>query len=164
LQMVVWTIIIIPAFSVSVLTNLALGHGGVVQIPPELLALMGISAGSLVGSPAVTSTIDITFMGSVPEGRSPSFIDIFTGEKRGQENSIDIGKSQMFLFSIVLMTIYVYKIVDMFSSESAGAISTLPDMGGGLVTLLGISHAGYLVYKKAGPWVDPGGGQNNDGK
>jgi hypothetical protein len=93
----------------------------------------------------------------IPEGslivnQSPndaSWMDLFKGDDTTNAAHLDLGKIQMFFFTIITMATYGTAIAGMFDSEP-GKILAFPDLSSGIVALLGISHAGYLASKAAG--------------
>ena len=62
----------------------------------------------------------------------------------------------MFLFTVVLVLAYGLAVADMFD-KTQGTFASLPAIDDGVVTLLAISHAGYLT-RKALPAGPPGKG------
>lgn len=151
LQMLTWTIIVASGFLSAALFNLNLeGPGNPdpldITIPQQLLWLMGISTTSLVGSPLVNSTKKAA--GKIHDNTSPKdadWQDIFMGEEKGNEKTIDLAKVQMFFITVVVVLAYAVTMGNELSGTSA--ITTLPPLDGGIVGLLGISHAGYLTSK-----------------
>ena len=148
-----------------------------IGVPSELWLLMGIATTSLLGSPLIKSTqmaqpitdeqvtkqqqtfallanqgIDpniITTEGQIVSWKWPkdaTWSDLFQGEKIGNAAHLDLGKIQMFYFTLILALAYVAMLGTLFSSNQE-PIKDLPSLSEGMVTLLGISHAGYLVNK-----------------
>ncbi len=74
------------------------------------------------------------------------FSDMFSGEEVGNAAYLDLGKVQMFFFTIVIVVAYAAAIGTMLSSDAI-KIEAFPDLQQGMVALLGISHAGYLTKK-----------------
>ncbi len=76
------------------------------------------------------------------------FSDIFTGEEVATFGYIDIAKVQNFFFTLVAVLAYTIAIVAaMSNSDKIAQMVAFPDIPAGLVTLIGISHAGYLADK-----------------
>ena len=73
--------------------------------------------------------------------------DLFQGEEIGNAAHLDLGKIQMFYFTLVLVLAYVVMLGAMFSRNSGPINNTLPRLPAGIVALLGISSEGYLVNK-----------------
>ncbi len=73
------------------------------------------------------------------------WIDMFKGEELGNFQTVDIGKLQMFLITIILVLGYGFTILALFGK--GGSITSLPAVDNGMDILLGISHAGYLANK-----------------
>lgn len=146
-----------------------------ISVPPELWLVMGISITSLVGSPLILSTktervvdeMDMarTFDSIVSkQGADPDTLDtkgmimsntvpsaarwsdMFRGEEVGNGSQLDLGKIQMFYFTLILVFIYGAALGALFSSGAA-RIDAFPALSSSMVALLGISHAGYLTNK-----------------
>jgi hypothetical protein len=82
--------------------------------------------------------------------------DLFQGEEIGNAGHLDLGKIQMFYFTLVLVLAYAVMLGAMFSGIThigpegkiiTSAISGLPSLPDGMVALLGISNGGYLGNK-----------------
>ncbi len=146
-----------------------------IAIPPQLWLVMGISTTSLVGSPLVLSTkanpdltpnagelaktsaalarqgggTGITTKGLVvikADPGSAQWADLFKGEESGNAAYLDLGKVQLFFFTLVLVTVYAVALGSQLASSDV-ALHTFPALDPSLVALLGISHAGYLGNK-----------------
>ena len=74
------------------------------------------------------------------------FSDLFSGEEVRDAAHLDLGKVQMFFFTVVLVVAYAAAIGTVLSSDAI-KIEAFPDLQQGMVALLGISHAGYLTKK-----------------
>ena len=91
----------------------------------------------------------VTNLGQVVVNLNPkaiSWADLFRGEETGNAAQIDLGKIQMFFFTLIGVLTYGAALAVMFANQSK-AIYAFPDLSQGLVALLGISHAGYMVNK-----------------
>lgn len=75
-----------------------------------------------------------------------SLADLFSGEELSDHNVVDISKVQMFFFTIA--TIYGYGLAIWGMKTTPGAVE-FPQLSTSLVTLLAISHAGYLTVSSA---------------
>jgi hypothetical protein len=79
-----------------------------------------------------------------------SFRDMFEGEETGNSTEVDIGKVQMFYFTIIVVLAYAMAIGNSFYTLAPNArVSGLPVLAEGIIALLGISHASYVAYKAA---------------
>lgn len=175
LQMILWTIVILAGYLVGALGNVRLKAADPlsIAIPGEIWAILGISTASLVGSPLLRSSkktkpantqeaaqtfnllrdqgLDIGQLGvqgQVVVAASPnqaSFGDLFRGEETGNAAVLDVGKIQMFFFTLALVLAYAVGIGQLINTVPV--VTEFPELGQGMVTLLGISHAGYLVNK-----------------
>jgi len=176
LQMVLWTILILSGFLAAVITNVDGGQPEplAITIPPELWLLMGISTASLVGSPLIVGikknrpanedekvrvldqlarqAVDpaqVAIRGQLvvnENADSARIADLFQGSETGNAGQLDLGKLQMFFFTLVLLFAYGTALAALFKT-SGGKITELPAMDTGMLALLAISHAGYLVNK-----------------
>lgn len=176
LQMILWTIVVLSGFLTAALSNLALGQPNplCIAIPTQLWVLMGISTTSLVGSPLIKTTkiakkakaeeTKSTFNLLAEEGLDTSKLaskgqivvntvlkgarwsDLFKGEESSNAAQLDLSKVQMFFFTLILVLAYAAAIGSALTG-TAGKIDSFPALDPGMVALLGISHAGYLVHK-----------------
>lgn len=176
LQMVLWTVVVLSGFLAAALANLASRSPNPLSIavPTELWLLMGISTTSLVGSPLVRAskgersslpsqrtetyfvlqkqgvdTNKVATRGQLIvnlDPRTADWADLFRGEEVGNAAQLDLGKIQMFFFTVVLVLAYLATLGGGFSA-AAPRVNELPALDLGMVTLLAISHAGYLTTK-----------------
>jgi hypothetical protein len=72
--------------------------------------------------------------------------DLFQGDEVGNAAHLDLGKIQMFFFTLVLVLTYTVALTYTFAHVST-SITELPPVDQGMVALLGISHAGFLTNK-----------------
>lgn len=194
-QLLGWTLLVLSAWIVFVATRVQLGQGiaaANVDLPGELLALLGISTTSLVAAPALLSlkknqpsVVDPATLqeGGVAQGslyvrtdRSQArFIDIFRGDDVTNYNIPDISKLQQVLVTLVVLIVYAVAIWQCLPGRLAGltdpkavaaalqATATLPPLSEKLVWLVGISHGGYLAYKAAPHSAGPASAATGDG-
>lgn len=97
-------------------------------------------------------------LGAVVYNAAPGyarFADLFRGDETGNSTHLDLGKVQMFFFTVVLVVAYVFALAEKFP-ELLAAGASFPPLDDGMVALLGISHAGYLAHK-AVPHTPPAG-------
>ena len=74
-----------------------------------------------------------------------SVADLFKGDEVISAAYFDLGKVQVFLFTLIVVFAYAAEVGAMLYSTRI--ISALPELSTGIVALLGISHAGYLTAK-----------------
>lgn len=165
-QTVVWTILICSSFMAVAFERLAAGADALAfSVPNTLLGLIGISLTSAVASSAVLSgksakpatdaqvamaaqkkNTDVEACGTLfghKDKSKASLMDLFQGDELGDAHTIDLGKVQMFFFTVVGAVVYLG---EMYSQ--LGAVPTsLPDLPTNLVYLMGMSHAGYVGNK-----------------
>ncbi len=176
LQAGAWTVIVLAAFATAAASN-AVAPGVdysqvqalAVTIPGELLLAMGISATSLIATPALLSLkadeeagADATMQASVrmptmvangklanrAQPEQASWADLVTGDEVGNAAAPDLGKIQQVIITLILLGAYTgYVFLNL--AQAKGLIATLPQLDKSFVWLLGISHASYLAYKAA---------------
>jgi hypothetical protein len=166
LQLVVWSLLIL-----SLISGLFFGRwwAGVsdplaFDIPDQVLGLMGIVTGS-----AVAATITKTAKDNDPraaeripasEGAHPRLSQIFTLEEGAMADEvIDVTKFQNFAITLVLVAAYFALAVHAIRSTSPDQLNALPSLPSQFLTLLGISHAGYVAGKLPNQSGLPGGKQ-----
>lgn len=151
LQMLLWTVLVLSAYLAAALANIGRDSAAPleVSIPSELWLAMGISTASLVAAPAALAHRQRrrgVVAAARPHARESRFADLFHGEDAADQDKLDLGKVQMFLFTVVLVLGYGLALGDMFE-EKQSAFTSLPSVDEAVVTLLAISHAGYLTRK-----------------
>ena len=165
------------------------------NIPAEVWGLLGISAGSLVGAAGIKGikseqTIEdakaqekiqtlehkrgeegtLINQGTLVANKdadNASVADLFQGDELGDALTLDIGKVQLFLFTLVAFVGYGIAIYALFSTVGTSPTAStipygLPEISAGILVLLGISHAGYLGNKYL-PSTDTNQGAANQG-
>ena len=169
LQTVAWTVLILSAFITAALTNIRIPNADLskvlnVGIPETLWILLGISTTSLVGSPLVLSIKKNQPDKDLPPGndgkkdtvgsvvvnkdiKDASWSDIFMGEEVSNDNILDLGKVQMFYFTVLLVFTYGLMLAMVFMDPNQPIIKGFPEPGQAAAGLLGISQAAYLANK-----------------
>jgi hypothetical protein len=74
-----------------------------------------------------------------------SFADLFSGEEVGNGAYLDIGKFQMSFFTVIVVLVYAVLLGSDFADQFNIPFTAFPDFDESILTLLAISHAGYLV-------------------
>jgi hypothetical protein len=77
--------------------------------------------------------------------------DIFRGEDTGNGAHLDLGKVQMFYFTLAVVIAYTVALGNSFVEIGNSGITQFPELSSGIVALLGISHAAYLTNKAVDP-------------
>jgi hypothetical protein len=155
LQLCLWTIVILSLISGVFFGRLVHGVGAPQDfaIPATVIGLFAISAGSAVASTAVKRTKDTTRPASIAAsgGRNypPKLAQMFLVEEGAfADEVVDIGKFQQFVVTIVFVVAYVALAVHAIDmAGAASAVTTLPDITGAFLVLLGISHGAYVGAK-----------------
>ncbi|HET9137942.1 hypothetical protein [Actinophytocola sp.] len=75
-----------------------------------------------------------------------SWLDLFRSEEVGGIGRLDLGKIQMFYFTLIIVGSYAVAVGSALAAVSA-KITALPGISEGAIALLGISHATYLTTK-----------------
>jgi hypothetical protein len=77
-----------------------------------------------------------------------SFSDMFEGNEIGNTAHVDLGKVQMFFFTVTVAVAYAVAVAkSIHDGQLYGAEYVFPTLSSGMVALLGISNAGYLANK-----------------
>lgn len=178
LQAVLWTTVVVAAFGAAVIARLRAGIGDplAVEMPKELLMVMGIATTSLVGTPLVLDSkskdepseaavartakaleqpadeVRDEARGTVyanPDPSDAAFSDMFEGDEVGNAAHVDLGKVQMFFFTIMVAGAYVAAVTALLrgAEEGKDMLASLPQLSASATALLGISHAAYLGAK-----------------
>lgn len=81
--------------------------------------------------------------------RKPSWMDLFSQEQKGTEHLIDIGKLQMFAWTVAALVIYSAMLVSKLTlpPEEVKKLTELPNVTATILALMGISQAAYLGMK-----------------
>lgn len=146
-----------------------------INIPGELLAAMGISYFTGFAAPAALSIKaqtpstaaqvnlasnrlgeSIYADGSVvnrPLNATAKIADMVQGDDLATAGTVDLSKVQQLLITLLLVGIYFVMLVGLFNGDPKAALvdgkTQLPPFSKDFLTLLGLSHAGYLAYKVA---------------
>jgi hypothetical protein len=149
LQLAAWTVVVLSAYLIAALGNLAGGAADplAIRIDSQIWILLGISTTSLVGSPLLKSNKKL--QGLLLRYSAPgdsSWADLFRGEETGNEDLLDMGKLQLFYFTVIVVFAYA---VALGTELARGGvpITEFPSLSSGVLALVGISHAGYLMNK-----------------
>jgi hypothetical protein len=167
LQLALWTLIVL-SLTAGVFTARAWSRGvdplGF-SIPAQVLGLLGISAGSAVIATGVKAyknrTRPLFVAASLPgEARLAQMLMVEEGPEA--DKIVDITKLQNFLVTIFLAAAYVVLAIHTYAGWGPGTpigspadITELPTFSGTFLTLLAISHAGYLGGKLPNRGQDP---------
>ena len=148
LQTVLWTITILSSV---IAVFIASGFDpDSIQIPSELLGLMGISAGSAVMGTTVKGMKDasnarvvrngvLRLSGGGTKNLEKQLAQIWLEEEGDHADEvISITKFQNFIFTLVILVVYIS-----LGWKSSG----LPVLPENIVWLIGVSHAGYVGGK-----------------
>lgn len=175
LQMVLWTLLVLPALFSAVLGNTDAGVTKPlsIKIPTELVMVMGLGTVSLLAAPALLSRkasktpnrseadrqrtilqaqgVDISQVRSnvmISSNRWPSqasWSDLFRGEETGNAAQIDLARVQMLFVTLILVVGYASALGALL--RGSDVISSFPPLDDGMIALLAASHAGYLTGK-----------------
>jgi len=176
LQASLWTLVTSSSYASAAFFNIRFGQADplMIAIPAGIWVLMGISATALVGAPLIhnykqnqdaneeetaktlsqlsaqhVDTNQLDTDGRLLVNKSPAdakWTDLFRGEEVGNAAQIDLGKTQLFYFTIILVLVYAVTLGALFARQIA-VISSFPDLNQGVLTLLGISNGTYLTNK-----------------
>lgn len=164
MQTIGWTVLVLSAFITAALTNISkVGPFNALNIgiPQTLWLLLGISTTSLIGSPLIIGVKkkqpdqtqpnpDKTTDGPIVSNtniKQARWSDIFKGEEVSNENLLDLGKVQMFYFTVLIVFAYGVMLALIFNNPNQAVISGFPDPNTAVAGLLGLSQGAYLVNK-----------------
>jgi hypothetical protein len=167
LQIVLWTLVVLSLISGVFWGRLVDGVPKPLDfsIPDQVLGLMGIAVGSAIATTAIKSNKDTTAGSRIAASSVLGTVDrphvgqIFL-EEEGEyaDRVVDISKFQNFVFTIVLVVAYVALAIGaIHDAKTAKSLTALPSFSGTFLTLLGISHAGYVIGKVPPRAGVPGG-------
>jgi hypothetical protein len=177
LQMSAWTCLILSALFAAAISNLSFSFDSAlnIEIPENLLWLMGISTTSLIGSPLISNSkartpansneakenlslkaqqsdlnvSQVNATGQLQGYSSPScatWSDLFSGVEVGNTQVVDLSRVQMAYVTALILSVYAIMLGGKFYSNT-GQYVALPDINAYMVGLIAISHAGYLTLK-----------------
>jgi hypothetical protein len=163
-QVVLWTLLVLGLIGGVLFARLYqdLFQGGLPEgqnafdfrIPGELLGLLGISLGSAVVAGAVKGAKDAdpdqaALIAANDAHHPPRPVQILLVEQGPLANqTIDIGKFQNAILTAFLLVAYAVQTIEAIRAvRTPGELTALPGFGGQFLTLLGLSHAGYIAAK-----------------
>jgi hypothetical protein len=147
-QVALWTLLVLSTlFTIFVIRF----RSGVqdpinVGIDLHLWAVMGISLGSFAGKTAIIGKKAARGVRLIvrTDTSTTTLMDIFRSDEDQNKDIADIGKVQMFFFTLITIIPYAFAIWMMFGQTGIGSITSLPPLTDAVVAILGISHAGML--------------------
>jgi len=160
-QIAIWTLTVLPVLVALVLTRAMHDPASAwnITFPGEVAAVMGISLGSTTSAIVIKNQKDKQWgTGALARGeqiatrvdaRTARFFDMLShDEGKGALKSLDVTKYQNFIFTLALVTIWLWNALWIFGkAKHASDLTTLPTFNQTALALLGVSHAGYLVGK-----------------
>jgi hypothetical protein len=170
LQITIWTVIILSALAAIGLSRVQANVSDplAIAIPQELLWVLGITATALVGTPLIhkvkadappSADGPAVAAPTLPEGKTmlgrlvvnttsagANWTDMFMGEEGPTADRIDLGKVQMFYFTVIAALVYALSVFQTLGG-SVSTVHSLPAVSGGLAALLGLSNGAYLLNK-----------------
>ena len=149
LQTIIWTVVILSAITALGLARLRIGVRDpfAIAVPDQIWIALGITATALAGTPLIRSTKydnsgypdggqldrtaarlgttsgDIALVGLIvvdPIPQDARWIDMFRGEEPGNAAALDVGKIQMFFFSMIVILVYSIAIWQLFHAAQTG--------------------------------------------
>lgn len=75
------------------------------------------------------------------------FTDLFEGDELSNTRFIDLGKLQLFFFTVMIAITYGVQLYQLIAHDTLTDDVSLPTLSDGLLALMGVSHAGYLGSK-----------------
>jgi hypothetical protein len=179
LQLMLWTWLVISAIATAAAWNIHIDADDPlgIHVPEQLWILLGISAATLVGSNLIktqqaaqtdttpqqaagTTLMDTTDGEQTEKGQlaqnvsrvQARWTDMFKSEGVDKVGTLDVGKIQMFFFTLIVVLAYVAAFARTSYTAPVGNVPAkfdFPPLGESLVALLGISSTAYLANKAA---------------
>lgn len=175
-QAVLWTVLILADYATILLGRAWQGMSltdAKDMLRPDLLALMGISYASAVGTSMVhanksakptpaTAVADAQAnlndsAGNFTAAQGVMYKnkdvgdaqvgDMFQGDELADAHTTDLSKVQMFFFTIVSAVVFLGTADAMFTNMKSIGDVLIPQLPENLIALMGISHAAYLGNK-----------------
>jgi hypothetical protein len=161
-QILLWTIIVFSLIIALVISRAIAGVDPLAfAIPDEILLVLGISAGSKVLANAVKTNKDKTNKENIidkdAQPHPTQMFKVEEGDQKTEADNIDIIRLQNLMFTIILAASYVLTVIMVLKNSDSASIASLPGFNATMVTLLGISHAGYISGKLPTPKPSPQG-------
>jgi hypothetical protein len=151
LQLTLWTIVVLSMLTGLFVARLVDDPGTALdfEIPPELLLVMGISASSTVLASTVTNDPSATDAAAAGGAAKPRILDAMAPPDDDTKQP-EITRVQNFWLTFIVVAAYVALGIATFADTGdADRFKSLPELSGGVVALLAISHGGYLAKKTA---------------
>jgi hypothetical protein len=173
LQLMLWTWLVICAIASAAAWNIHLDAGNPIgiHVPQELWILLGVSTATLVGSNLIKTqqaNPDImqdeftdrlneitggeqTAKGELAKNVSrvqARWTDMFKSEGVDSVGTLDVGKIQMFFFTLIVVLAYIAAFARTSYLPTLAKFD-FPPLDGSLVALLSISSTAYLANKAA---------------
>lgn len=143
-QFYVWTAVALFAYCYLVISRIIIQDQPWPDIPEGLPAIIGIGAGTAVSAQFATNIRGPKGTGA----QEPSFGDLVTSGGVAAPDRI-----QMFVWTLFGAAIYCLSVV----KYAPGAVVTLDAVPSGILSMMGISSAGYLggkIARKPGPIIN----------
>jgi len=180
LQLMLWTWLLISAIATAAAWNIHIAADDPLglHVPEQLWILLGISSATLVGSNLIktqqaaktdtppqqtteTTLMDTTGGEQTEKGQlaqnvsrvQARWTDMFKSEGVDKTGTLDVGKIQMFFFTLIVVLAYVAAFARTSyipdPDVTTKARFDFPPLGESLIALLGISSTAYLANKAA---------------
>jgi hypothetical protein len=152
-QLILWTTTILSSFYVAVLINIRLGLSDPLAftIPEEVWVILGISGASTIASPILLKdkgeAKQLATNSCVSEA---NWNNLVFGEDENNQSYLDVSRLQLLFFSVLSVLAYAWGFISILwlIGESETGVTSLPEFTPTMLTLLGLSHAGYIGAKK----------------
>jgi len=156
-QLVLWSTTALGVYLTTVLLRAWLGLGtgnsdmfGGVDIPPNLLAVSGLSGLTFAGARTITTAKDDAaqaqgLVQKTPDPHGASFYDLFQDD----HDHVDLGDTQMILITVIAIILYLAKSFVFWATLKVESSVMMPEIDTYLLASFGIGQGAYLA-KKAG--------------
>jgi hypothetical protein len=114
-------------------------------------AAVSTTAALVQQDPAVVQANSQGTLFANPRLSDAALTDMFQGDEIGNTAYLDLAKIQMFFFTLISLVSYIvamYLALEAITwPKGPRCITELPALPSGMISLMGISHAGYLASK-----------------
>lgn len=153
-QLVAWTILLLSALQTSGIMNnvlfsfpwpdenpKVLGALDIV-IPAQIWAILGLGAFTALAEPNLSDGRAKRL--KAKDGIMPGLSNMISDE---DGKPTDIPQIQLLALTVLLLAVYGMELYDTFPPKMSEPISRFPEISGGFLALLGVSHATFLARR-----------------
>lgn len=164
-QVALWFFVGISSYMSALTLRWLSGQSGIVNIPPHLLLLSGMSALTYGAAKAVAANQTADAKAQAQDAGNPNADaakralaaknpannkpNLFRDLTRNDFGKVDIGDFQMVTVTLVAVGTYLVLLVHFLGTLTRSVAVTLPDVDTTILAAFGLGHGAYLVKKGA---------------